>query len=143
MTLPTSYKLYSVAARLSALVISAWGALLGLFAPMSLTAQVHDTLDGPMDVLNVAVLCVAAFGLSDVSWHDIRGKLMWPSFDPSKRHAVCVGVYSSFGATWLLKCFVAASAVGHVPGAPIMMSFALSMAGVCGVTAVALALEQR
>lgn len=132
-----------MSARLSALVISAWGGLLGLFSPGSLTARVHDQFDGPMDWLNAAVLLVASLGFADVLWHDIRGRMIWPSFNPQKRHRVCVLVYSLFGATWLLKTFVAAAAIGHVPGAPLLVLFALSMAAICGITAVALALEQR
>lgn len=136
-------RLFSVAARFAALTVSAWGALLGIFVQASLTAKLHDQFDGPMDALNLAVLLVAALGYADLLWHDIRGRLIWPTFDPRKRHKVCVFVYSIFGGTWLLKAFVSASAIGKVAGAPFMAAFALSMAAICGLVAVALALEPR
>jgi hypothetical protein len=139
----TSERLYATSARLSALVTSTWGALLGLFSPSSLIARSHDTFDGTMDVLNAAILLVTALGLADVVWHDIRGRLIWPSFPTGRRHLVCVMMYSFLGATWLLKTFVAASAIGAVPGASMLVLFALCMASICGVTAVALALEER
>lgn len=139
----TPTQLFALSARLAVLTISTWGALLGLFSPTSMVARIHDVFDGPMDLLNLSVLAVAALGFADVVWHDIGGRLIWPSFNPHKRHNICVLVYSYFGATWLLKTFTAAFAVGVVDGAPMLILFTLSMAIVCGVTAVAMTLEPR
>jgi hypothetical protein len=134
--------LYGLAARYASLTISTWGAALGLFVPASLVFRVHDAYE-LLDYVNTVALVVSMLGWADIVWHDIRGKLILPSINPHTRHRVCVLVYALLGAIWLLKSFSAFSSVGLVGGAAPLGLFALAMSSICGITAVAIALETR
>lgn len=138
----TSSQLYAMAARLSVLTISSWGAMLGLFAEYSLTARIDGTFSLPLTLLNSCVLLGAALGYADVLWHDIGGRLIWPSFDPLRRHKLCVSLYGFFGAVWLVKSFVSLG-VPDVHDASTMALFSFGIALVCGLVSVAIALEPR
>jgi hypothetical protein len=140
--LKVAHRLYGVAARYAALTVSTWGAAMGLLVPNSLIFRVHDAYI-LIDYINVATLAVALLGWADIVWHDIRGKLILPSINPHFRHRVCVLLYAFLGAVWLLKSFSAFSMVGEVAGAAPLGMFALFMSSICGVTAVAIALETR
>jgi hypothetical protein len=134
--------LYAFAARYASLTVSTWGALLGLFVPASLIFRVHDAYT-LIDYVNVVALAVSLLGWADVVWHDIHGKLILPSINIHTRHRVCVLVYALLGAVWLLKSFSSFSMVGVVGGAIPLGVFALFMSTICGITAVAIALETR
>jgi hypothetical protein len=132
---------YALAARWAVLMNATWGALFGLFVKNTLIYRLHDRYDA-LDYLNGAVLAICALGWADVIWHDIGGRLIWPTLNARFRHRVCVLTYSALGASWAIKAFGHAAAV-DVPGALPMAIFALSMTTICGMVALALALEER
>lgn len=131
--IPRRVNLYALTSRWAALTVSAWSALLGLYG----VRDGYELLDG----INAGILMLAVLGFADVVWHDIGGRLIWPSLRECVRHRICVWVYSVLGAGWLVKAF--ASAAGGVRDAMLMTGFAVCMASICGLVAVALTLEQR
>jgi hypothetical protein len=133
--------LHSLAARWAVLMVSTWGALFGLFVSNSLIYRLHDRYDA-LDWVNGVTLAICALGWADILWHDIRGKLIWPSFKAKRRHRVCVMAYSLLGATWVLKAFGHA-AITDIAGSAPLAIYALSMSTICGMVAVAIALEKR
>lgn len=136
----TSGRLYSVAARLLALTMAGWTATFVLFSPTSLAARVAGGSDASQ-VLNALILACCTLGLADVIWHDIRGKLIWPSFPSHHRHRVCVLLYAVLAGLTGARAFVAASSDDLSVLA--LGAYYLMCAAGMGLIAVALAVETR
>jgi hypothetical protein len=140
----TSPTIYTLAARFAAITVSIWSALLGLVIPSSLTSRVQDAAGAAsivVDGLHWGVILVCVIGLADIVWHDLGGKKIWPSLSSRRRHVICVMGYASLGAVWLIKSFVAAAS--GVNGSHLLSLYGISMAMVCGMVTVAIALEVR
>lgn len=135
-----SAKLYGVAARVLALTMAAWTAGLVLFSPTSIAARVAgDNLAG--DVLNAGILLVCALGWADIIWHDIGGRLIWPSFPGRWRHKICVLTYSVLAGLTGLRAFVAAGSDRWE--VLFLGTYYLTCAIGIALVAVAIALEPR
>lgn len=113
---PSTFLSHHTAAKglmLTAVNITAW---LTLLSPDSLTARSAASADDLTTALAVAAILASAVGWADVFWHDLMGKLIWPSLPEFKRHVICVLLYSSFTAFYLLYAFVAHDLSSSPPG---------------------------
>jgi len=133
-------KINGIAARVLPLTMAGCTAVLVLLNPSSLAARIAgDTLTG--DVINMAILVVCVVGWADVIWHDIRGRLIWPTLPTYIRHRICVGTYSALAGLTGVRAFVAASSstweVAMLGG-----YYVVCAAGI-GTIAVAIALDPR
>lgn len=135
-----SARLYAVAARLLALTMSGWTAGFVLFSPTSLAARIAGESEAA-DAINVAILALVALGAADMIWHDIRGRLIWPTLDARVRHRICVLAYSALAGLTGLRAFVAA---GSERWETLLLGgYYLTCAVGVGIVAVAIALETR
>lgn len=133
-------KLYAMAARGLALSTSMVTALLVLLAPTSLANL--STSDGVlMDTLNGVVLAMCLLGFADLIWHDIRGRLIWPTLNTHFRHHVCVLLYSVLAGAYGLRLFSWADQ--NTDTNLILGLYYAMQAGFIGLVAVAIALEPR
>ena len=109
MPAATTARFYGVAARILALTMAGWTAFIVLFSPTSLAARIAgDSVVS--DFVNSAILAICALGWADVIWHDIRGRLIWPTLPLQTRHRICVGVYALLAGLTGVRAFVAAGA---------------------------------
>jgi hypothetical protein len=135
-----SGRLYGVAARMLALAMAGWTAFIVLFSPTSLAARIAgDSLAS--DVVNSIILAVCVLGWADIIWHDLRGKLIWPTFPAHLRHRICVGVYASLAGLTGIRAFVAAG-LQTWETAFVGVYYVICAAGI-GIIAVALTLDPR
>ncbi len=103
----TAARLHAVSARWGILTASTWTAILQLSRPDSLAARAAG--DGlVLDWINVGILALCALGWADLLWHDLRGRLIWPSFPQHARHHVCIGMYALLAAAFGVRAFLAA-----------------------------------
>jgi hypothetical protein len=133
-------RLHGTAARFLIVVGSAYTACLQLFSSTSLAYRAAG--DGWLiDVINIAVLIIAAVGAADLVWHDIlRRGLIWPSFPMRQRHQACVAVYAMLAGAFGIRAFI-------VPGdseiaLQVGAYYVLFTAGIA-IEAAAMAFEQR
>lgn len=135
-----SSRLYSMAAKMLALTMAGWTAAFVLFSPGSIAARVAgDSLPG--DAINAGIIVLCMLGWADVLWHDIRGRLIWPTFPATLRHRICVLTYSIIAGLTVLRAFVAAGSDRWE--VLFLGTYYLTCAIGIGVVAVALALEPR
>jgi hypothetical protein len=97
---------YSMAARWLALTASSWSAALVLFSPTSLAATIAAGEDLARPI-NAVILAMTLLGWADVIWHDVGGRLIWPSLDGRIRHHLCVLFYSVLAGMFAIRAFVA------------------------------------
>jgi len=98
---------HALVARAAILVASGFTAGLQLFVESSLASRAAG--DGSvMDALSYGVLALCGLGAADVVWHDLRGRLIWPSFPAELRHRICASLYLLLGAAFAVRSFVAA-----------------------------------
>lgn len=131
---------YSLASRLLALTMAGWTAAFVLFSPSSLAAKVAGESDAN-HVINVFILGCCTLGLADLVWHDIRGRLIWPSFPRRYRHHICVLLYATLAGLTGARAFVAAGS--DTASVMALGAYYLMCAVGIGLIAVALALEPR
>ena len=99
--------LHAVVARGLILTQATWTACLQLFSPTSVAYRAAG--DGILiDYINVFVLLLCALGWADLLWHDLMGKLLWPSFPAKWRHQVCIWLYILLAGAYGIRAFVAA-----------------------------------
>lgn len=135
-----SQKLYSISARMLALTMVGWTAAFVLFSPTSIASRVAGDSNAG-DILNAGILLLCVLGWADVIWHDIRGRLIWPSFPMALRHRVCVLAYAALAGLTGLRAFVAAGS--DVPAVLFLGTYYLTCSIGIALVAVALALENR
>jgi len=128
---------YSTAARWLALSAATFTAVLTLWSPTSVAARVAGESEFA-ELSSIFTLALCAIGWADVFWHDFRGRLIWPGFPLASRHKVCVLLYMLLAATFFQRAFV--SAGGFAMLAPF---YYLSMGAGIGITAIAVAVEER
>jgi hypothetical protein len=135
-----SARLYGIGARILALTMAGWTAAFVLFSPTSIAARVAgDSLPG--DVLNAGIIALCLLGWADVIWHDVRGRLIWPSLPMQTRHRICVLIYSVLAGLTGLRAFVAA---GSDKWEVLFLgTYYMTCAIGIALVAVALALEPR
>jgi hypothetical protein len=137
---PTSSKLYSIASRVLALTMSGWTAALVLWSPSSLASRIAGEND-LNHVINACILACCALGLADVLWHDIRGRLIWPSFPARHRHRICVMLYAVLAGLTGMRAFVAVGSSDF--NVAMLGAYYLMCAAGIGLIAVALTMEPR
>lgn len=99
-------RLHALSARGGALTASTWTAGLQLWSPSSIAFRAAG--DGTLiDAVNVGLLVLCAIGWTDLIWHDLRGRLLLPSFNPYLRHRICVGLFSALAAGFGIRAFIA------------------------------------
>lgn len=136
----TSARLYGIAARVMALATSGWTAAIVLWSPTSVAARMAGD-SAAVYAINGATLACCSLGLLDILWHDIRGKLVWPTFPMQYRHRVCVMLYSMLAGLTGLRAFVAAAS--DYTNILLLGGYYLMCAMGIGIVAVAVALEPR
>lgn len=134
------HRLNGMAARMLALTMSGWTAAFVLFSPASLASRVAGATMASK-IINAIILAVCVVGWADVLWHDIRGRLIWPSLPPQIRHQVCVGTYSALAGLTGLRAFVAAGSDAWE--VLFLGSYYLVCSVGIGLVAVAIALDPR
>jgi hypothetical protein len=102
-----SARLNSTAARVLALTMAGFTSAFVLFAPGSLASKVAGHSHAS-EHINTIILAICVLGWADVIWHDVRGKLIWPTLSRRVRHHVCVGTYSALAGLTGVRAFVAA-----------------------------------
>jgi len=136
----TPEQMHSTAARGAIVTASIYTALLQLFSATSLAYRAAGD-SWLIDLMNVGVLAVAGVAAADLLWRDIlhRG-LIWPSFDPIRRHHICVSVFSALSAAFAVRAFVAA---GEISSSLQVGAYYLLMCGWPATEAAAIAHEKR
>jgi hypothetical protein len=129
-----------MAARWLALSASSWTAMLVLFGPETLSAKMMGD-SASVTAFNAVILALTVLGWADMVWHDIRGKLIWPSFPALKRHQICVLLYGALAGAYGIRAFV--SARHFDPSTCLLAGYYLVTAIGIGLVAFALAGEER
>lgn len=131
---------HSTAARWLALTCAIWSALLAMFSDGSVAARAAGE-SGIATLLNVVLLALSALGWVDMLWHDISGRLIWPSLNAGIRHRICVSVYATIAGIFGVRAFAVAGL--DVLDRVLITGYYLAIAIGIGTVAVALALEER
>lgn len=139
MTLGKHRSLHGIAARAAILAASTWTAGLQLWGTRSL-AYAAAGPSALIDAINVGVLALAALGWADLLWHDIRGRLIWPSFPVHHRHTVCVYLYAALALAFGVRAFLAA---GDAQAVLVVGTYYVVFAVVAMLEPLALLREQR
>jgi hypothetical protein len=91
------------------------------------------------EIINTTILTLCVIGWIDVIWHDIRGRLIWPSLDRHIRHHICVATYATLAGLTGIRAFVAACS--NTCEVAFLGAYYLVCAAGIGTIAVALALD--
>ena len=123
-----------------ALTMAGWTAAFVLFSPASLASRVAGA-SLASEAINALILAICALGWADVIWHDIRGRLIWPTLSLRVRHHICVGTYSALAGLTGVRAFVAAGS--NAWEVVFLGAYYVVCAVGIGLVAVALALDGR